>query len=727
MKILQHKLRLKLAVIPRVILAKLLNISAHDARLCPGAMRRSDLIDMRLFCRLPSASQTRSQSWLAGYEPDRARKSCGLALLLFLFALFAASTVYAEDEARRLVALLDYIGSDYKNAVQDGKIVNQNEFGEMQEFSKRSLELLNQLKESDKADKAAVEPSLKSLANQIENKADPKAVAELANGAKQKLIATYHIVPYPRQLPSLASGKAIYLENCAQCHGEAGNGDGPSRATMNPKNPPPANFTDAEFMAGLSPFKAFNAISFGVENTAMASFAALSEEQRWQVAFYVLSLRFSPESTKAGAALLQSKRIPSELTTVAKLATSSNEELLERLKPYAEQESQANNALAYLRHGLLETNPTDPLVVARTRLREATELYTKGEKEKAYQKAVEAYIDGYDLAEPALFAKNISFGRALEAQFTQFRNAVKQGVPAEELQKLHLDIESKLDQASDMLGREESFSEYYSFLNSALIILREGLEAALILAAIVAMLKVTGATGAIRYIHLGWVLALVAGGLTWLATQTVLSFSGQHRESMEGFISIFAAVALFYVGYWLHTRTEAKRWQAFIHDKVKNVLSGKKIFGLVGISFFAVYREAFEVVLFYQALWLQNEGNRGAVIWGLLAGIAALLVVIYAILKLGLRIPLKYFFGATGTLLYIMAFIFAGNGIKELQAAGWVPGTPVNFPLQVPFLGIYPTVETLGAQALMLLAFFVTSVWMARENHKALRDKESYV
>jgi high-affinity iron transporter len=278
-----------------------------------------------------------------------------------------------------------------------------------------------------------------------------------------------------------------------------------------------------------------------------------------------------------------------------------------------------------------------------------------------------------------------------------------------------------------MLTREDSFSAYYSFLNSALIILREGLEAALILAAIVAMLKVTGTTEAVRSIHLGWVLALVAGGLTWLATETILTFSGGHRESMEGFIAVFAAVALFYVGYWLHTRTEAKRWQAFIQDKVKNVLSGKKIFGLVSISFLAVYREAFEVVLFYQALWLQSESNRGAVICGFLAGLAALLAVILAILKLGLRIPLKYFFGATGTLLYIMAFIFAGNGIKELQTAGWVSSTPVSFPLQVPVLGIYPTVETLAAQGLMLLAFVTTSISMARENHKTLRDKESYV
>jgi high-affinity iron transporter len=224
----------------------------------------------------------------------------------------------------------------------------------------------------------------------------------------------------------------------------------------------------------------------------------------------------------------------------------------------------------------------------------------------------------------------------------------------------------------------------------------------------------------IRYIRFGWILALFCGVLTWLAAQTVLTFSGRHRESMEGFISIFAAVALFYVGYWLHTRSEAKRWQAFIQDRVQNVLSSQRILGLVGISFFVVYREAFEVVLFYQALWLQNESNQQAIVGGFLSGVVVLLAATFAIFKIGLRIPLKYFFGITGTLLYIMAFIFAGTGINQLQAAGWVPATPLEFPPAVPLLGIYPTMETLVAQAVVLCAFILTSLLMGREEKKAL-------
>ncbi len=649
------------------------------------------------------------------------RQSCfrTLRLIAIIVCVVNAWPAYAQEQANRLVALLDYLGSDYANAVKDGRVLSKDEYEEMQEFTKRSQELFNQLREIDKTDKAGIESYLKTLASQVDNKADPQIVADLAKAAKDKLIVAYQIVPHPRRLPSLAEGKKIYDENCAQCHGATGKGDGAGRDSMKPQNPLPANFTDPRRIGGLSPFKAFNTASFGIEGTAMASFAALSEEQRWQVAFYLFSLRFSDGAATAGAHAFQTSNAPADLKSVATLATTSDEQLLEKLNSWAANEADALDMLAFLRRGILSSAGKDPLSVARANLREAVSLYNRGDREKAYQKAVEAYLDGYELAEPALFAKDAAFGRAVENQLTQFRNAIRQGDSLEEIQSRYAALENKLDEAARLLARDDSFNSYYAFLNSALIILREGLEAALILAAILAMLRVMGANDVVRYVHMGWILALLAGGLTWLATETVLTLSGRHRESMEGFISIFAAVALFYVGYWLHTRSEAKKWQSFIHDKVHNALSTRRVLGLAGLSFFAVYREAFEVVLFYQALWLQSEGHHAPLLWGFASGLVVLLLSTVAILKMGLRIPLKYFFGVTGTLLYIVAFIFAGNGIKELQAALWLPTTPLSLPKAIPLLGIYPTVETLAAQGLMICAFIGTSVWLVLERKKA--------
>ncbi|HEX6439122.1 MAG TPA: cytochrome c/FTR1 family iron permease [Candidatus Binatia bacterium] len=640
--------------------------------------------------------------------------------LVLLLVVFSASTLWAADEANRIVALIDYIGGDYRNAVQNGKVVNDDEYQEMSEFSARSLELFRQLKSAE-GDKAVIEKDLTVISAHIKNKSGEDAVPELAQQIKDRLIKTYNIATYPKLLPNYVIAKTLYLENCAQCHGETGKGDGPGRESMNPRTPSPANFTNPDFMTGLSPFKVYNTTTFGVDNTAMASFAPLPDEQRWQLAFYVMALRFSAEDAEAGEAWLKGKAIPGDLTSTETLATSSDEDLSGRIKKHFP-DAPGEKVLAYFRRGLLEKKTSDPLLIARTLVGEATNLYAGGDKEKSYQKAIEAYLDGFEMAEPALFAKDAALGKTLESQFMEFRNAIRQGVPLADLQKKLQTIEANLDLAAQKLTAAGGggFPGYYAFLNSALIILREGLEAALILAAIVAMLKVMGASDAIRYIHLGWILALFGGVLTWLAAQTILTFSGQHRESMEGFISIFAAVALFYVGYWLHTRSEAKRWQAFIQDRVQNALSSKRILGLVGISFFVVYREAFEVVLFYQALWLQNEASRQSIVGGFVSGVIVLLAATFAIFKLGVCIPLKYFFGITGTLLYIMAFIFAGTGINQLQAAGWVPATPLEFPPAVPLLGIYPTIETLTVQFLLLCAFIVTLFSMGHERKKAV-------
>ncbi|HEY3301977.1 MAG TPA: cytochrome c/FTR1 family iron permease [Candidatus Binatia bacterium] len=634
-------------------------------------------------------------------------------LLVVSCLLLAPHLALAAEEARKLVTVVDYIGGDYKNAVQAGKVIHPEEYREMKEFSQRSLELAKQLKAGEKRD---IEQNVKKLAVLIDRKADEKAVADLSRDIKEKLIKTYKIVTYPRTLPSLQAGKTVFIQNCAQCHGEDGKGDEPGRATMNPKEPAPTDFTDPNVMNGLSPFKAFNIISFGVEGTAMPNFSALTEEERWQAAFYVLSLRFTAEEAAQGAALISTAKVPAELQHVEPLSTSTDAELTEKLKPLF-QENQSRRVLAYLRRGILEQQQNQaPLIAARTLLAEAMAFYEKNEKDKAYQRAVDAYLDGLELAEAELFAKDLSFGHALEDQFTQFRNAIRRGDSIAEVRSLYMQITAGLDRATQILSSHDTLNDSYIFINALLIILREGLEVALILAAILASLKIMGATEAMRYIHLGWILAIAAGLVTWFVAQSFLSLSGKHREAIEGFTTLVAAVVLFYVGYWLHTKAEARKWQQFIRDKVQGALSRQRLLALAGVSFVATYREAFEVVLFYQALWLQSAANPKPVVSGFAAGAAVLCLVTIVLFKLGLKIPINYFFGTTGILLYLLALVFAGQGVRELQATGWFSVTPLRFPPQISALGIYPTVETLAAQALVLLALIAMTLRAYREH-----------
>jgi high-affinity iron transporter len=251
---------------------------------------------------------------------------------------------------------------------------------------------------------------------------------------------------------------------------------------------------------------------------------------------------------------------------------------------------------------------------------------------------------------------------------------------------------------------------------------REGLEAILIIAAIIAFMGATGARSQIRYIHYGWILALAAGVLTWLLARTVISISGAQREVIEGVTSITAAAVLFYVSYWLISKIEVRVWKQYIQGKVEKALSTGSVIALASVSFFAVYREAFETVLFYQALWFQSGNSQPAVLWGLAAGALVLVVLFYVIFKLALRIPLKYFFSVTSVFLYLLSFILLGKGVKELQEAGIVGLTPVEYIPHIDILGLYPTLETSIPQALLLAAFIFALVWL--ENVKREREKK---
>ncbi len=211
-----------------------------------------------------------------------------------------------------------------------------------------------------------------------------------------------------------------------------------------------------------------------------------------------------------------------------------------------------------------------------------------------------------------------------------------------------------------------------------------------------------------RYLHYGWVGALAVGFLTWLASVSLIEISGASREITEGVAALLATAVLFYVGFWLHDKTNAAQWKSFIENNVRKALSAGTLWGLAGLSFIAVFREVFETILFYQALWVQtDEAGKSMALSGFGAGVAVLAILAWIIMRYSTRLPLRQFFSVTGILMFVLALVFAGKGVAALQEAGYIPVSPVNFP-RIDLLGIYPNLQGLMLQlGLLLLALFL--------------------
>jgi high-affinity iron transporter len=278
-----------------------------------------------------------------------------------------------------------------------------------------------------------------------------------------------------------------------------------------------------------------------------------------------------------------------------------------------------------------------------------------------------------------------------------------------------------LDQADEKLSGD-ALSPTAAFLSALLILLREGLEAILVLAAIIALVLKTGRRDALPWIHAGWILALVLGFITWLVARYAISVSGAGRELTEGFTALLAAAMLLYVGNWLHNKSNTRAWQRFIREKVDAALGKRTLWTLAGISFLAVYRELFEIILFYETL-LGQAGPAGqhAVLGGIGAAVVLLALIGGAILKFSVRLPIGPFFAATAGLLALMAVVFTGNGVAALQEAGVLQATMVRF-ISVPLLGIHATAQSLVAQGIAL-GLVIAGVLVGRYRMNALAAK----
>jgi len=635
-------------------------------------------------------------------------------LMLFLFPGLS----YA-GETDRILSLVDYIGGDYSNAVRDGKVINEFEYQEMLDFSSAAAILWEKTAEKRKGEETAdFSEKFTRLHSIIASKGPVSEVESLAGELKGRIISAYDIKPYPVNIPDYEGGKELYARNCSSCHGLSGRPDDAFSKTL---NPPPTDFTDPEINLGLSPFKVYNTTTFGIEGTAMTSFEnVLDEKQKWDVAFYVLSLGY-PDAPKGGNGSGGSPRnILDDMRKLENLALASNAEILLD----ADAGSHDEDILFYLRTAYLRDGiaggASEAIAHTMRKLAGAIDLYEAGKKEEALKEALDGYLGGFQKIEPALVSKKRSLVLEVEKKMGFFRSWVMSDRDSSELRDLKASIEEDLLESERILKGGSSLGKYLSFVNSFAIILREALEALLIIAAIIAALAHSGNRGMIRYVHYGWLVAIFAGLATWVAAKTVIDISGARREIVEGVTSLLAALVLFYVSYWLVSKADVKKWKEYVRSKTQGALTRRSGLTLAFVSFLAVYREAFETMLFYQALFYQTGSSTPHVIYGLVAGVAVVFGIAFLMYKFTLRIPLKYFFSFASVFLYLLCFILLGKGILEFQESGIISSTSADFIPYMDTLGIYPTYETAIPQAVLIV---LALLLFAR--HYAYREKHS--
>lgn len=633
----------------------------------------------------------------------------GLAAVLCFFLLGQARAESPPNAAQQVLHLLDYISVEYPEFVKNGKVLDQSEYAEQVEFSGQVAESVKKL--PSHPEKGALVAAAAAIAKMVADKTDGGKVGQSARNLQRNLIKAYRIRIAPDSAPDLASAAALYSSNCAACHGPAGRGDGPQSALLNPK---PANFQDRARQSERSVYSLFNTISFGVEGTSMAAFSGLSADQRWALAFYVSRFASTDDERNQGKRLWDSPGARALFPGLGDIVGATPAEALRIGKS-------AYQLLAYLRaqpEVVTLRESASPLSVAIRKTGESVELYKQGNQELAHRAAISAYLEGFELAEASLDRTDRDMRKRIEQEMMDYRNLIKNAAPAGTVEEKALAVTQSLEDAAALASRSK-LSAASAFTSAFVVIVREGIEAILILAAIAAFLIKSGRREGLVYVHVGWAAALLLGAVTWIASATLIEISGAERETTEGLTALLSAAVLLYAGYWLHRRSYVLRWQSFIRGQIGGALSTRTLSALTLISFLAVYREVFETVLFMQALWVQQDAaSRGGLIAGVATAGIVLTVLAWLISRYSARLRFGLFFSLSSLLMAALAIIFAGKGVAALQAAGKLPMDPLAIS-GIPSLGIYPSAQGLVLQSVLItaiLASFLYSRAAARRN-----------
>ena len=360
----------------------------------------------------------------------------------------------------------------------------------------------------------------------------------------------------------------------------------------------------------------------------------------------------------------------------------------------------------------------DEIDIIREKLMAAEIFYELGDTQASYASARSAYLDSYEYVEIPLRAIAPDFTFEVEYQFATLRNQINDGAPIEDISTTIISLERSLDESERLVSGTGTIAPMIAFISSFSIIFREGLEAVLILGAIITYLEASRNHKFKKYVHYGIGLAIGATAVTWVIASYIIEISGANRELIEAIAALSATAVLFYVSFWILNKIEHKRWMEFVKAKVfqASAAGGTSVF--IMLSFFTVYREGFETVLFYQAMFSFAKYMEFYVGLGFILGIVSLLGIYFGFRKLGKRLPLRALFGLTMGIGAYLSIAFLGNAIREFQVLDFIPytsmlGTIPRLDINVATMtGIYPTLETTVGQIILLAVYLVASLYV---------------
>ncbi|HEU5120856.1 MAG TPA: FTR1 family protein, partial [Candidatus Nitrosocosmicus sp.] len=348
----------------------------------------------------------------------------------------------------------------------------------------------------------------------------------------------------------------------------------------------------------------------------------------------------------------------------------------------------------------------------RVKLGQVTSLYNQNNTSDALATARSAYLDSYEQIEIPLRPIDPDFTLEMEIKFAELRNLITSNAPPDQVVSKISELKSGLDESERFVSGIGVVAPVIAFSASFSIIFREGLESALIIGAILTYLDASRNEKFKKHVYAGIVLAIGLTAVTWLVAEYIIEISGAARELIEAIAGISAVIVLFWVSFWVLNKIETKKWIEFVKAKVWKATATGSFLVFVLLAFFTVYREGFETVLFYQALFSFAKYMDLYVLAGMVLGLAIIISVVFVIRKLGKKLPLRVLFGLTMAVGAYMSITFLGNALREFQELGWIPTTHLlgiipRFDINVATMtGIHPTLETVVGQ-LILLAIYV--------------------